>query len=90
LSECAGPKRAAQKGDTMKVKLKYGGLIFGMLFAFVSLAGAEQPSGTPVTIEYYYKLAPGATKEWLALYKKNHNPVLQQHMKSGLLLSEKL
>jgi len=74
----------------MKVKLKYGGLIFGMLFAFVSLAGAEQPSGTPVTIEYYYKLAPGATKEWLALYKKNHNPVLQQHMKSGLLLSEKL
>ncbi len=74
----------------MKAKLQYGGLILGTLFALVSVAGAEPPSGTPVTIEYYYKLAPGATKEWLALYKKNHNPILKQLMKDGLLKSEKL
>jgi hypothetical protein len=74
----------------MKAKIQYGGLILGMLFALVSVAGAEPPSGTPVTIEYYYKLAPGAAKEWLALYKKNHNPILQQQIKNGLLLSEKL
>jgi hypothetical protein len=44
----------------------------------------------PLVIEYYYKLLPGAAAEWLALYKKNHNPVLQQFMKEGFLLSEKL
>lgn len=44
----------------------------------------------PVTIEYYYKLAPGGTAEWLALYKKNHNPILQQLMKEGILKSEQL
>lgn len=44
----------------------------------------------PVVIEYYYKLLPGASPEWLALYKKNHNPVLKQLMKEGILLSEKL
>jgi len=53
---------------------------------------AEQAS--PVTIEYYYKLAPGAWMpggggEWLALYKKNHNPILKQLMKEGLILSER-
>ena len=46
--------------------------------------------GRPLSIEYYYKLLPGAGAEWLALYKKNHNPVLQQLMKEGILLSEKL
>jgi hypothetical protein len=43
-----------------------------------------------LVIEYYYKIAPGAGAEWLALYKKNHNPVLQQLIKEGILLSEKL
>ncbi len=43
-----------------------------------------------LVIEYYYKVLPGAGAEWLALYKKNHNPVLQQLMKEGILLSEKL
>jgi hypothetical protein len=63
-------------------------------------AGQQAPSpqpaaGGPVTIEYYYKLVPGAATpggggEWLALYKKNHNPILQQLIKEGLLKSEKL
>jgi hypothetical protein len=44
----------------------------------------------PVVIEYYYKLLPGASEEWLALYKRNHNPILKQLMKEGILLSEKL
>ena len=49
-----------------------------------------QATAQPVTIEYYYKLVPGGASEWLALYKKNHNPILQQLMKAGLLKSEKL
>src|SRR5579872_7593903 len=43
-----------------------------------------------LVIEYYYKLLPGAGAEWLALYKKNHNPILKQLIKDGILLSEKL
>src|SRR2546428_14048053 len=55
-------------------------------------AGAE---GGPVTIEYYYKLVPGAMvpggqSEWLALYLKNHNPILREHLKAGLIKSGKL
>ena len=63
--------------------------------AAVTAAGRPQSSssqpaaGPPVTIEYYYKLVPGGTSEWLALYLKNHNPILRQMMKEGLMLSEK-
>ncbi|MFB3921413.1 MAG: hypothetical protein ACE145_06800 [Terriglobia bacterium] len=74
----------------MKAILKLGGLMFVALFAVNLVSGAEQATGGPITIEYYYKLAPGATKEWLALYKKNHNPILKQLMKEGILKSEKL
>lgn len=70
--------------------------------AMVPVRGAAQQTpqaqpggGGPIIIEYYYKLVPGAmtpggASEWLALYKKNHNPILQQLMKDGLLKSEKL
>jgi len=60
------------------------------LFAFVASASAGPLMPQPVTIEYYYKLVPGGTSEWLALYKKNHNPLLKELMKEGLLKSEKL
>jgi hypothetical protein len=53
-------------------------------------AAAQQGSGGAIVIEYYYKLAPGGTSEWLALYKKNHNPILKQLMREGILKSEKL
>ena len=44
----------------------------------------------PITIEYYYKLVPGGGAEWLALYRKNHHPILRELVKDGLILSEKL
>jgi len=59
------------------------------LLALAIPADAEQ-TGTPVVIEYYYKLVPGGTSEWLALYKKNHNPILKQLIKEGILKSEQL
>ena len=49
-----------------------------------------EESGRSLLIEYYYKVAAGAGAEWLALYKKNHNPILKQLMKEGILHSEKL
>jgi len=70
--------------------LSVWGMTAMTLCALTGALAAEQKTSAPVTIEYYYKLAPGAAKEWLALYKKNHNPILQQQIKNGLLLSEKL
>ena len=52
--------------------------------------GFSQTASSPVTIEYYYKLVPGGTSEWLVLYKKNHNPILRQLLKEGLIRGEKL
>jgi hypothetical protein len=61
-----------------------------LLSALTASAGADRPVGQSVTVEYYYKLVPGGGSEWLGLYKKNHNPLLKQLMKEGLLKSEKL
>jgi hypothetical protein len=33
----------------------------------------------------YYKIKGGYKAEWLALYKKNHLPLLQDHQKAGLI-----
>ncbi len=79
----------------MNHSLSILGLSILCLGAFGVRAASGQAAGQPVTIEYYYKLVPGAMvpggpSEWLALYKKNHNPILQQLMKEGLLKSEKL
>lgn len=58
-------------------------------------AGPQSHGGPPVVIEYYYKIAPGGMmpggpSEWLALYLKNHHPILRQLAKEGLILSEKV
>ena len=70
--------------------LQLSGILCSALLAFAVASDAEQSAGQPVMIEYYYKLVPGGTSEWLALYKKNHNPILKQLLKEGLLKSEKL
>ncbi len=74
-----------------------GLIIFGgsALAAAGQAPSAAAAEGGPVTIEYYYKLVPGAMVpggqgEWLALYLKNHNPILREHIKAGLIKSEKL
>jgi hypothetical protein len=74
----------------MSAFLKYAGVLCGAMFAVSPSGGAEQSASTPVTVEYYYKLAAGATQEWLGLYKKNHHPILKQLLKEGILNSEKL
>src|SRR5262249_42165066 len=78
----------------MKEAFAVLGIVMLGLGVPLSVKGAEEPSGEPVTIEYYYKIAPGGmmpggSSEWLALYLKNHHPILRQLRKEGLLLSEK-
>ncbi len=55
-----------------------------------SSRGAGAAKNPPVSVEYYYKIAPGGPAEWLSLYVKNHHPILRQLKKEGLILSEKL
>jgi hypothetical protein len=70
--------------------LQFLTLAVAPLFALAASVDTGQSMAQPVTIEYYYRLAPGGSSEWLVLYKKNHNPLLKELMKEGLLKSEML
>ena len=48
-------------------------------------AGSEG-TGQPFVIEYYYKAKWGHADEFLALFKKNHYPVLKKEMELGRML----
>ena len=48
-------------------------------------AGVETKD-QPYAIEYYYKAKWGHAEEFLALFKKNHYPVLRKEMELGRML----
>lgn len=50
-----------------------------------SVAGSES-SAQPFVVEYYYKAKWGHAEEFLALFKKNHYPVLKKEMEMGRIL----
>jgi hypothetical protein len=62
------------------------------MIAFGSYArGGQTPGATdtkadPFTVEYYYKAKWGHADEFLALFKKNHYPVLKKEMELGRIL----
>jgi hypothetical protein len=47
---------------------------------------ASEGSAPPFVIEYYYKAKWGHADEFLALFKKNHYPVLKKEMELGRIL----
>jgi hypothetical protein len=47
---------------------------------------AAEGSAQPFAIEYYYKAKWGHAEEFLALFKKNHYPVLKKEMELGRML----
>jgi len=47
---------------------------------------ARAALGTPYVIEYYYKAKWGHAEEFLALFKKNHLPVLRKEIEMGRIL----
>jgi hypothetical protein len=49
-------------------------------------AGGSEGSPQPFVIEYYYKAKWGHADEFLALFKKNHYPVLKKEMERGRML----
>jgi len=63
-----------------------------LLWSSTRGAGAQQntmPAGgkeQPFVIEYYYKAKWGHAEEFLALFKKNHYPVLKKEIELGRML----
>lgn len=62
-----------------------------MLWPGLSAADAQQSAAAevkdqPYAIEYYYKAKWGHAEEFLALFKKNHYPVLKKEMELGRML----
>ncbi|HMD38556.1 MAG TPA: hypothetical protein VKH15_04700 [Candidatus Acidoferrum sp.] len=49
-------------------------------------SAANENSGQPFVIEYYYKAKWGHAEEFLALFKKNHYPVLKKQIELGRML----
>jgi hypothetical protein len=62
--------------------------LVALSFAASFLLSAPVSAQTRDVIEVsYYKIKGGHKAEWLALYKKNHLPILQDHQKAGLIQS---
>ena len=47
----------------------------------------EKQSETPFVVEYYYKARWGHAEEFLALFKKNHYPILKKEMELGRIVN---
>ncbi len=64
----------------------------GLLWSSAVGAGAQQSAMAvdgreqPYVIEYYYKAKWGHAEEFLALFKKNHYPVLKKEIELGRML----
>jgi hypothetical protein len=46
-------------------------------------------AGKPVTVQYFYKIRWGFQDEFLALFERNHWPLLKAQLESGRLLAVK-
>lgn len=80
----------------MKTNRWLGCTGFGVLVAMAILGaghyrakaaqGGPNEAAPPFVIEYYYKTKWGHADEFLALFKKNHYPVLKKEMELGRIL----
>src|SRR5580658_4060902 len=49
-------------------------------------AAAQEAKERPFVVEYYYKAKWGHADEFIALFKKNHYPLLKKEMELGRIL----
>lgn len=62
-------------------------LTLAVLAAVPLLLGAHRaPAPTGFTVEYSYKIKWGHQAEWMALYKRNHYPILVRQQQLGRIL----
>jgi len=71
------------------MKLKLLLLFLTLLPSAIPAASAQtasDPGGKPFVVEYYYRTKWGAADEFLALFKKNHYPLLKKQVEMGRML----
>lgn len=78
----------------MNVKLVCVGIATIVLANTPSLAQTPVPeaarsSDVPTKMEYYYRVKWGSLKEFVALYDRNHKPLLEEMRKAGFVLDMK-
>lgn len=63
-------------------------LLFVLIMVVTSAAAqtATAAPGQPFAVEYYYKTKWGHADEFLALFKKNHYPLLKKEVEMGRML----
>ncbi|HXL22142.1 MAG TPA: hypothetical protein VOA78_06745 [Candidatus Dormibacteraeota bacterium] len=66
--------------------LLLAGLVAAAVVALLANAQTADYGAQPYAIEYYYKAKWGHADEFLALFKKNHLPVLRKEMELGRIL----
>jgi hypothetical protein len=84
------------EGTKTKGRVMWSGLpllILMLSFAPANPARGQEPSTTKETrkestyeVEYYYKVRLGHAEEWLALFKKNHLPLLKALKDQGRIV----
>jgi len=60
--------------------------VFVAVGHFVKASAQSTGSDKPFVIEYYYKTKWGHADEFIALFRKNHYPVLKKQVEMGRLL----
>jgi hypothetical protein len=81
---------AMQKLSWPRTALLFGLLVAAAMLLFGMRSHARAQSGPladrPFVVEYYYKTKWGHADEFVALFKKNHYPLLKKEIEMGRLL----
>lgn len=65
-------------------------LAVGLAIGAWSSNGPAQPVAEPVTVESYYRIRWGSAEEFKRLYKANHEPILRELERQGLITAMKM
>lgn len=79
-----------QQPSWFRAVLLLGLLVVALILAFGVIGHTRAQTGPlidkPYVIEYYYKTKWGHADEFIALFRKNHYPVLKKEMEMGRIL----
>jgi hypothetical protein len=68
------------------ILLTVAGLVFPMRGPVQASPAGQDGKERPFVVEYYYKAKWGHAEEFIALFKKNHYPLLKKEMEMGRIL----
>jgi hypothetical protein len=64
-------------------------LTAGPTMAETQPVATVRPKDVPTKFEYYYRVKWGSLKEFVALYDRNHKPLLEEMQKAGFVVEMK-